>query len=271
MSTTTPSTGTLSPRGTSATTLPGFWRLTGLHARYQVLETLRVPIAVIGNTLFPALALFFFVIPQEAVANDPVVATTAIASMALFSACSANMFTHGIGVAEDRAMPFDPFVRSLPAGPGPRLTGRVLSGGVFTLIALVPVLLIGWFFTDATVTTGQLLLGAVVLLVASVPFVLLGLSIGYLLPAKAAIAVVQVVLFPLAFAGGLFLPPMMFPSWLNTLSQFLPTRAGRDALIQVVTGEQAYAGAWVVLIGWLVAFAVLAVWAYRRDEGRRYR
>ena len=36
-------------------------RLALLHARYQFLETVRVPIAVIGNMLFPALAMFFFV------------------------------------------------------------------------------------------------------------------------------------------------------------------------------------------------------------------
>ena len=28
---------------------------------------------------------------------------------------------------------------------------------------------------------------------------------------------------------------------------------------------------WPVLLGWTVLTAVLAVWAYRRDEGRRFR
>lgn len=269
MNATTPTAATAHP--TSGPSLPGFWRLTRLHTRYQFLETVRIPVAVLGNMMFPALALFFFVVPQKAVAGNPLAATIAIASMALFSACSANMFTHGVGVAEERALPFDPFVRSLPAGPGPRMAGRILTGGAFTLLALVPVLLIGWLFTEASVSGGQLLAGVAVLVLASLPFVLLGLAIGYSLPAKAAIAVVQMLLFPLAFAGGLFLPPTMFPAWLDAVSQGTPTRAGRDLLVQAVTGEAAYAGAWLVLLGWLAAFAVLAVWAYRRDEGRRYR
>ncbi|MGO1318156.1 MAG: ABC transporter permease, partial [Cellulomonadaceae bacterium] len=78
-------------------------------------------------------------------------------------------------------------------------------------------------------------------------------------------------LFPMAFAGGLFLPPMMFPSWLEPISQALPTRAGRDLLVQAVTGEPAYGLAWPVLLGWTALFAVACVWAYRRDEGRRFR
>ena len=63
MSTTTSALTTLTPRP--------FWALAVVHARFQFLETVRIPIAVIGNLLFPSLALLFFVIPQRAVADDP--------------------------------------------------------------------------------------------------------------------------------------------------------------------------------------------------------
>ncbi|WP_402469858.1 ABC transporter permease [Isoptericola aurantiacus] len=246
-------------------------RLTWLHLKFQFLETVRIPIAVLGNMLFPSLAMFFFVVPQSAVAQDPVISTMAVAGLAFFAVCSASLFTYGLGVAEDRQLPFDPFVRSLPAGPGPRMAARILNGAIFALFGLVPLILIGWLFTAASVTLSALLAGIGTILVASVPFVLLGMAVGYSLSAKAALPVVQVVLFPLAFAGGLFLPPMMFPSWLDALSQATPTRAGRDLLVQALTGEPAYTLAWPVLLGWTAVFAVLAVGAYRRDEGRRFR
>jgi YidC/Oxa1 family membrane protein insertase len=82
---------------------------------------------------------------------------------------------------------------------------------------------------------------------------------------------IMLYVFPLAFAGGLFLPPEAFPSWLDAFSQATPTRAGRDLLVQALTGQPAYGLAWVVLLGWTALFAALAVWAYRRDEGRRFR
>jgi len=250
---------------------PGPLRLTWLHLRYQFLETVRVPIAVLGNMLFPALAMFFFVVPQREVANDPLWSTMAVASLGLFAVCSASLFTYGLGVAEDRQLPFDPFVRSLPAGPGPRMVARIGNGAIFALFGLVPLILIGWLFTAASVTLGQLLAGVGTILLVSVPFVLLGMAVGYSLSAKAALPVVQVVLFPLAFAGGLFLPPQVFPGWLDAISQATPTRAGRDLLVQALTGEPAYGLAWVVLLGWTALFAVLALVAYRRDEGRRFR
>ena len=43
-------------------------RLASVHAKYTLLETLRVPIAVIGGLVFPALSLLFFVVPQRQVA-----------------------------------------------------------------------------------------------------------------------------------------------------------------------------------------------------------
>jgi ABC-2 type transport system permease protein len=79
------------------------------------------------------------------------------------------------------------------------------------------------------------------------------------------------VLFPLAFAGGLFMPPEAFPVWLDTLSKTLPSRAVRDLAVQVSTGVEAYALAVPVLVVWTLVFGALAVGAYRADEGRRFR
>ena len=250
---------------------PGMWRLGALHTRYQFLETVRVPIAVIGNMLFPALAMFFFVVPQTKVAGDPFAATAAVGQLAVFAVMSTCLFSYGLGVAEERAQPFDPYLRTLPAGAGPQMIGRLVNGGVFALLGLAPLVVIGWVFTAAAVTGGQAVAGLGAILAVALPFLLLGMALGHSLSAKAALAVVQAVLFPLAFAGGLFLPPGMFPVWLDAFSQALPSRAGRDLMVQALTGQSAYALAVPVLAGWAVLFAALAVWAYRRDQGRRFR
>ncbi|WP_420114034.1 ABC transporter permease [Pseudactinotalea sp.] len=250
---------------------PTFMRLALLHAKYNILETIRIPIAVIGNLMFPTLAMFFFVVPQEVVTSDPLWSMMSVGGLAMFSVMSTFMFTFGVGVAEDRALPFDPYLRTMPAGAGPRMLGRILTGCVFALVALVPLGLVAGIFTAAAPTPLQLLLGVATLLAAGIPFLMLGLFIGYRLSSKAAIAVVQVILFPLAFAGGLFMPAEMFPSWLATASSFLPSRAGRDLVISALTGTEVYAYALPVLLGWGVLFTALAIWAYRRDEGRRFR
>ncbi len=246
-------------------------RLLLLQARYQVLETVRVPIAVIGTSLFPALSLLFFVVPSADLAGDPLIATGATAQLAVFAVMSVCLFTYGVGVAEDRAQPWDAYLRTLPAGPGPRLGGRLLTGVVFALLGLLPLLVLAWLLTDATVAPLRFVATVGALGVGALPFLGAGLAIGYTLPSKAALAVAQLLLFPLAFAGGIFLPPELFPGWLDGMSHATPSRAARDLVVGTATGTDVPATALLVLAAWSALTAVLAVVAYRRDEGRRFR
>ncbi len=245
-------------------------RLTGLHTRYQFTQTIRVPIAVIGTTLFPSLSLLFFVVPMS-FAQEPLAATRAAAQLAVFAVMSVCLFSYGVGVAEDRALPWDGYTRTLPVGPAPRLTGRLLNGLAFVVLGLVPLVLLAWLLTAATLPPSRLALTVVALLVAGVPLFAIGISIGYSLSTTAALAVAQLLLLPLAFGGGLFLPPETFPGWLDAISRWLPTRAGRDLVVTATTGGGLPGTTLLVLGGWSLLAGSLAVWAYRRDEGRRYR
>lgn len=238
------------------------------HARYQFTETVRIPIAVIGNTAFPTLILLFFVVPFV---DGPAAATTATAQIAVFAVMNVCLFTYGVGVAEDRSQPWEPYVRTLPAGPWPRLGGRLVNGLAFAVLALVPLLLTAALVTEATAPPLALLAGVGTLLVAALPFLFGGFAIGYSLPVKAALPVANIAFLPLGFGGGLFIPPQAFAPWLNTLSTFLPSRGGRDLVVWAVNGVTPSTTALVMLAVWTVAAALVAGWAYQRDEGRRFR
>lgn len=244
-------------------------RLSVLHARYQFTQTIRVPIAVIGTTLFPSLSLLFFVVPMS-FAQEPVAATRAIAQLAVFAVMSVCLFSYGVGVAEDRALPWDGYTRTLPVGPAPRLIGRLVNGLAFVVLGLVPLVFLAWLLTAATLEPSRLALTVAALLLAGVPLFGIGISIGYSLSTTAALAVAQLLLLPLAFGGGLFLPPETFPGWLDAISTWLPTRAGRDLVVSATTGADLPGTTLLVLAGWTLLTGSLALWTYRRDEGRRF-
>lgn len=253
-------------------------RLIGVHTKAQLLDLFRTPVAIVSTTIFPTLAFLFFVLPQQEVVNNPLWSLVTVAQLAVFGVMSAYLFGYGIGIAEERANPWTSYLRTLPIGALPTTISRFLVAAFAALLSLVPLVLAVALLTSApdAFTSGDLAwwrlpaaLGAVILVGA--PFLAMGLFIGYLLSAKAAIAVAQVVNFPLAFIGGLMLPPEMFPGWVDAISLGTPSRAARDAVVAVLTGEAAPASTWVVLIGWTVAMTALAVWANRRDEGRRFR
>lgn len=268
---------TIAPAKPHVTT-PGMPALIRVHTRAQILEQLRIPIAVVSSALFPSLSLVFFVLPQQSTVDDPLQALVAIAQLAMFGVMSSFLFNYGIGVAEERANPWSSYVRTLPAGPVPPTLARALTALIFAFIALIPLLALGFLFTqagsaftDGTLPWWRIPAALTVWLLCGLPFLALGLVIGYLCTSKVAIAVTQVVFFPLAFAGGMLLPPFLFPDWLNTLSLFLPSRAARDISVEMLTGTGLHATSILCILAWMVAFGALALWANRRDQGRRFR
>jgi ABC-2 type transport system permease protein len=242
--------------------------LTLTHAKFQLLEIIRIPIALIGSAFFPAASMLFFVVPF--VGEDPVASTYATASMVTFAVMTTNLFQYGVGVAEDRQQPWDPFTRSLPAGPLPRFLGRILAGVVMMSISLIPVVVIAGLFTEATLSLPAFLAALGTTVLVAVPFILMGLGIGYSLPAKAAIVVAQVLFIPLAFGGGLMTPPGSAPGFVETIAPYLPTGSAVRLMWAAVGDFPIDASVIVTLVGWTAALAAFAVWAYRRDEGRRF-
>lgn len=250
---------------------PSVARLTALHAKYSLIETFRIPIAVIGTLVFPALALLFFVVPNRYVADNPEFATQAVISLSVFAVMTNGLFSFGLTIAENREKPWDPYLRTLPAPGVARVLAQVFSTGALGFVAILPVVVVGGLFTAAEASPGRILLGLLAIAASALPFMLIGICIGYAMPMKAAIAVVQVVMFGLAFGGGLFLPPVMFADWLNTISRFFPSRQAREFVIWAVQGGELEWWVWVGLIVWTIVFFVLALVLFRRDEGRRYR
>jgi ABC-2 type transport system permease protein len=244
-------------------------RLALVNARFTLIETVRIPIAVMGTVFFPAITMIFFVVPFAG--DQPLAATFATASMVTFAIMTTNLFQYGIGIAEDRAQPWNPYTRTLPAGPGPQFAGRVLCGLLLTYVSLTPVVVIAAVATEATVEPVRLALAAGTVVIVAVPFTLMGLTIGYALPSKAAIAVAQVLFFPLAFAGGLLSAPGQAPGWVETIAPYVPTRGAVELMWATVGPFAADRTAMISFAAWSVVFAATAVWAYRRDEGRRFR
>jgi ABC-2 type transport system permease protein len=238
------------------------------HAKFQIIETFRIPIAVIGSSFWPAASMLAFVVPF--IGDDPVAATYATASMITFAVMSTNLFQYGIGVSEDRVQPWDPYVRTLPAGAFPRFAGRILAGLVLMVFSLLPVVVIAALLTAATVTAPAFLTAVGVTALISVPFILMGLAIGYSLPSKAAIVVAQVLFFPLAFGGGLMTAPGGAPGFVEDLAPYLPTGGAVRLMWAAVGDYPVNAGSVVSLIAWTAVLGAFAAWAYRRDEGRRF-
>ncbi|MDO5628177.1 MAG: ABC transporter permease [Mobilicoccus sp.] len=257
---------------------PSSARLVLAHARAQSLEILRSPLSLVTNTMYPTLAFVFFVLPQRGIVTDPTQSLVATAQLAIFGVLTSLVFGYGIAAAQDRADPWTTYVRTLPAGAIATTAARFLVAFTAVTVGLVPLLTVAVLataaptpFLDGNLPMWRAGAAALVVLASGVPFLAMAVAIGYSTTPRSALALAQLVTFPLAFVGGLMFPPDTFPAWADVISLATPARAARDLAVGVLLEAPIPLSSIPVFAGWSIALTALAIRANRRDEGRRYR
>jgi ABC-2 type transport system permease protein len=83
--------------------------------------------------------------------------------------------------------------------------------------------------------------------------------------------VANLVYLPLSFASGVFMPLRQLPGFVQQVAPYLPTyhhaQLGWSALRP---GEAAPVASLVWLLGYTLVFGALALWAYQREEQRKF-
>jgi ABC-2 type transport system permease protein len=241
-------------------------RLVLVHAVAVTRELGRYPAYVLPTLLFPTAFFLFFVVPDAGR-----FATVETAAFAAFAAIGVAFFQFGVGIANERASPWEAYLRTLPVAVPQRLAARVLSAAVFATAAAGLLLLVGVSTTDVSLSRVRWIELAVVLLLGTIPFALLGIALGYWAPARGALPIANLLYLSLAYAGGLWIRPDELPDPVQAVSPFLPTRALTDAITATVYADPFEPRPWLILLGFAAGFALLAGWGFLRDEGKRFR
>lgn len=236
-----------------------------LHARTQLVELARYPAFLVPTLLFPSMFFLFFVVPR-ADAGD---ATRMMAGYAGFAVLAIAFFQFGVGVAADRASPWEGYLRTLPVRPWTRFAARVLAAAVFAAAASSVVVAVALVTTPIDMPIASWPLLALTLLVGSVPFALLGIAIGYWTSPRGALPIANVLYLGLSYLGGLWTTSEHLPRALRPMSSALPTGQWAEALWAATRGDVAV-GSWAWLALSAGVFGAFANWGYRRDEGERF-
>jgi len=241
-------------------------RLVAVHARTMTLELARQPSYVVPTLLFPAVFFLFFGAPAAAGGAE-----ARLATFAGFAVIGVAFFQFGVGIAAERASPWEAYVRTLPVGACARLVARILSAGAFAAVAAGAVVATAVATTSASLAASSWLELAAALGAGGVPFAALGVAIGYWAPPRGALPIANLLYLALSYAGGLWLRPESLPHLVERISPVLPTRALADVLVASAAGAPVPWPACGALAGFTAVFTTCALCGYRRDEGRRYR
>ncbi len=237
------------------------------HTKVQFLDLIRWPGYVVPTVVFPAMFYSIFDMPV-ARANARAADLLALAFIA-WAVIGVTLYQFGVGIAQERGRPWERYVRTLPASVFVRFGGRVATALLFGVITAAIVALVARVFTPIDLTLAQWLRVLLYAIAGGIPFVLIGITIGYWVSARASVPTATAVNLLLAYAGGLWMPPQYLPSFVATISPYLPTRQFGDLLWSVVGGGNA-TRAVVGLALYSAIFGLLAAIGYRRDERKRY-
>lgn len=239
-------------------TSPPFWRTAAIEAGAEWQKLRRSPGYVLPVICFP---LVFYVVfglllaPKSGVE----VSRYLLATYSAFGMISAVMFAIVTGVSYEREHGSLMLRRLAPASVGSYVLAKLFSAGCFALIVCLLLAIAAIGFGGVRMPLASLLGLWAVLLLGSVPFVLWAMVLGLRLPAQSAPNWLNLILLPIVLLGGLWVPTMAFPSWLQLGSQWLPTyQLGQLALAQVGMAQADWR--WMVcglglmsILGWLAA------------------
>jgi ABC-2 type transport system permease protein len=231
----------------------------------MTLELVRYPAFLVPTLAFPALFFLFFAASARGAA-----ATLSMCSLAAFAVIGVAFFQFGVGIATERASPWESYLRSLPAPAAVRLGARLLSATLFAFAAAALLVAVALATTDARLPAFGWLELAAVLALGIVPFALLGIALGYWATPRGALPIANLVYLGLAYAGGLWIRPQKLPHAVASVSGYLPTGRLQHALAGVVSGSPWSGRDWLCLAGFAALGAGAALAGYRRDEGERF-
>lgn len=236
------------------------------HLRLVLIDTFRDPAALIGNIVIPVVCLLFFVLPNRSVVDSGPEATKAalqLTSMLGFSTC---LFGYSASVAQDRESGFGSYLRTLPVGAAPRFLAVAIGAASVTLVGLALLWILA--LTATAAATASLAAGFAGLVLTMITWSLFGAALGQVVSMKTVITVAQLIFLALAFAGGMLIDPAYMPDGLNSISQYLPSRASRDLVCGLGTGEGIQTRTAILNIAWTTAFGIALLLTTRTARRR---
>jgi len=233
----------------------------------EVLKIFRDPASVITVVCFPA--IIFMIVGLRL----PGLASTILASEAAYGAFLVAITTFSISLAMERSLGWNKLLRTTSMSSTLYLGGKLLvilvTGAVSILLLFVVAGSIGGVHLSLAVWAELLL----IMVLGIVPLGLLGLFLGFLGSVGLAVALSVALLVVLSFASGIFVPLQFLPAFLQQIAPYLPTYQLVQLGWAIVGSPSADGQIWthvLILLAYAAVFAVLAGWAYIRDENKNF-
>jgi ABC-2 type transport system permease protein len=250
--------------------------MVAMQSRAEFLKLFRVPAFSVTSIVLPAMFYAFLGLGQAKQPLTPGSPVTFgeyfLASMAVYGVANVMVLGFGISLANERGQKQDLLMKSTPLPAWVFFFGKTVSALVIAFIALVALSLLAYAAGGAPLSASQWITLAWRSMLLSIPFVGLGFGLGYLAGPNSAPAVTNLIYLPTAFASGLFFPLNFLPQLLQNIAPYLPLYRAAQLVWNSVGApiDTNLTTDWIYMGAYTIGFFALALWAYRRDQGRKF-
>ena len=247
--------------------------LTARQLRYEQKSFWRNPSYVFFTVIQPLIFLFIFVSvfgnKTTLVAGHEIKRSTyyvpAIATLAIMSAAFFNLT---ISLSRLREQGILKRIRSTPLPPAVFLAGRIGTSIAVAVLLVVLLLATGKVFYGVSLPTNTLLAGAVTVLVGAASLSCVAFAVTSFVPSEdAAAPIANVIMLPLMFISGIFIPNSEIPAGMQDVANVFPVKHLFESLLRVMdpatTGPGFSWGHLAVIAAWGALGAVVAVRHFR--------
>ncbi len=181
---------------------------------------------------------------------------------------SATFFNLTISLSRLREQGILKRIRSTPLPPGMFLAGRIGTSVTVSMLLVVLLLAIGKLLYGVVIPTHTLAAVVVTVLVGAAALSCLAFAVTAFVPSEdAAPPIANVIMLPLMFISGIFIPNSEIPASMQHVADVFPIKHLFDLLLHAfdpaATGTGLELGHLAVLVAWGAAGAAIAIWRFR--------
>lgn len=240
----------------------------------EILKIIRAPEYLFPTLLLPSIFYMVFGIMLRQNING---SAYLLATYGVFAVMGPTIFGFGSGVANERERGWLDLKRALPVPAYSYICAKLVTTILVCCFALMPIYLIAGFFGEVTLNRHDWFALFGVHISTVIPFTLIGLSLGFSLSSSGATAFSNIIFLSLALLGGLWFPVFMFPEFMQTLANFMPSFHMAELALSIVesptaefsthqTNSRSIAYHLGASISMTTIFLVLTFWAWLRQR-----
>ena len=240
------------------------------EARYEFLRLLRTRSFALSVIGFPVIFYIFFglIMNRGAHIGSVSVAKYMLAGYAVFGMVGAALFGIGVGLSGELAAGWLELKRASPMPPLAYLLAKCSSAIAFGVIIVSVLTVLGITVGHASLTLQEYARMIGLTIVGVPPFACMGMALALFVPFSSAPGIANMIYLPMSFCGGLWIPIMFLPHFLQRFATLLPTYH----LAQLMLSTFGYSSAgttsshWFGLLGFTLIMLGTAAIAFRRLE-----